>query len=57
MIVWRVVLGKLASLQDLETFWSLDDLLKVNALLDMKSEIANTQKQKAIDGSHKRVGH
>jgi len=33
---WRVVLAKIACLEELETHWSLGDLLKANAMLDMR---------------------
>src|SRR3990167_9350717 len=36
--VWRVVLEGAATLQELETTWSLDDLYRANAALDFRAE-------------------
>lgn len=39
MIVWRPLLAKVVSLQDVKTgVVTLVDLVKINALLDMKSD-------------------
>ena len=36
MLVWRLVISKLATLKDIDTFWTVDDILKGNAVLDMQ---------------------
>jgi ABC-type uncharacterized transport system substrate-binding protein len=37
---------KVASLSELETNWSLDDVARANALLDMKSDIREANETK-----------
>lgn len=39
LAIWRVVEGQLATLTELESTWSIDDLLRANAYLDMKTEV------------------
>lgn len=36
--VWRLVLEGVATLHELETHWSIDDLVSANAALDAKAE-------------------
>lgn len=36
-IIWRLVFERVATLEELETHWSLDDVARANALLDMKN--------------------
>jgi len=35
---WRLVIEKIASLEELETHWSLDDVARANAILDMQAD-------------------
>jgi len=37
--VWRVVLSGKATLTEIETQWSLDDLMDANEALDVRAEI------------------
>jgi hypothetical protein len=37
--IWRVVDSKMATLHELETTWSLDDLYRALGALDLKEEI------------------
>lgn len=37
--VWRVIGAGVATLNELETAWDLDDLARANAALDMKDDI------------------
>lgn len=45
-VVWRLILEKVATLSEIETLWSLDDVMRANALLDMKSDIAEVERRK-----------
>lgn len=48
----------MATLQELETFWSLDDLMRANALLDMQADLTAAQMQKAKNnGRSSRTSH
>lgn len=38
MVVWRPVLERVATLHEIETHWSLDDLLDANDALDAWQE-------------------
>jgi hypothetical protein len=39
--VWRLVTEKIATLQELETVWSYDDMVRAIVALDIRSEIDN----------------
>lgn len=39
MPIWRLVLEKVASLEELELVWNLDDVYRANALLDMRLDL------------------
>ena len=40
------MLEKIASLEELETIWSLDDVLRANALLDMRSDLQALERKR-----------
>jgi len=40
-------MDNVASLQELETVWSLDDVNRANALLDMRSDFAEDARRRA----------
>lgn len=46
MAVWRLVFEKVATLQEIEQSWSLDDILRATALLDLKAEMQANYKDK-----------
>ena len=48
--IWRLVVHRVATLQELETHWSLDDVDKANAMLDMKVDLDYQQQQKLNKG-------
>jgi len=37
MVIWRLWLEGLCTLNELETSWSIDDVMRANALLDYKT--------------------
>jgi hypothetical protein len=37
--VWRLVTEKIATLSELETVWSYDDMIRANITLDIKVEV------------------
>jgi len=37
---------KIASLPDLETFWSFDDVLRANAILDMQFDLSEEARRR-----------
>jgi len=50
--VWRLILARVATLGELETIWSLDDVARANAMLDLKSHIeGEAMKRVAKKGS------
>ena len=49
--MWRLVFEKVCTLQELETYWSLDDVMRANAILDMQSEY---QKRKEAELKRKK---
>ena len=42
MLVWRLVTEQTATLEELETWWSLDDMVRAAAVLDVKQAIEAT---------------
>ena len=48
--VWRLVLEKVATLEEINSSWNFLDIIKMNALLDMKIDI----EKDAIEKSKKR---
>ena len=40
------MLEKIASLEELETVWSLDDVMRANALLDMRYDLEAFERKK-----------
>ena len=45
-LLWRLVLEGIASLEEIERTWNLDDLLRANALLDMRLDLMEESKRK-----------
>ena len=39
MIIWRIVLAKMATLNEIETTWSFDNIMDANEILDIKEDI------------------
>ena len=57
-MIWRLVIDKVASLQEIETHWNLEDVMKANALLDMRIDIEKDVMKKAqADGNRQRINH
>lgn len=50
--VWRLVLDGVATLQEIETWWSIDDLADAHEALDVRASIeaAVNQKNRARKG-------
>lgn len=44
---------KIATLRDLESWWSIDDVMKTYAMLDLNSDIAQERRKKAKDVNRK----
>lgn len=51
MLIWSLVFQKIATLQDLETTWSLDDALRAAAFLEMKNAL-ELETQKELSHGH-----
>lgn len=47
MPAWRLVIGKVATLAEIDTHWSLDDMLDANAVLDMQDHGQWLEQKKA----------
>ncbi len=47
--IWRLVLDRVATLQEIETHWSIDDIADAHEALDVKAaiELAVNQKSRA----------
>lgn len=52
-MLWRVVLSKIATLEELDTHWSLDDLVMANLALMYQDEISIRDLQKQKPGASK----
>lgn len=44
MMVWRIVLSKIATLEEIDTSWCLDDILDANAVLDYQDALREPRK-------------
>lgn len=55
--IWRLVLEGIVSLQEIEQSWSLDDVMRANALLDMKIDLRQEEERKAFNGRGKGISH
>ena len=55
MHAWLLITEKIATLQELETFWSLSDLMKCHATLEFKNEIS-TERIKKLTPKKNRSG-
>jgi hypothetical protein len=52
------VIDKVASLQEIETHWNIEDVLKANALLDMRIDIEKDLLKKAeANGNNQRANN
>lgn len=55
--IFRLIKEGMASLIDLEQWWSLDDLLRAVAYLDMMQDLTEQAQQKVQRESGKRIRH
>jgi len=46
LVVWRLVTEKVASLQEIDEHWCINDVFKANAMLDLKIAISDAQAKK-----------
>ncbi len=54
MWIWRPILAQVATLEEIETHYSFDDLLDVNEALDVKHEAEEFYLKKSQDKSKRR---
>ena len=47
ILVWRIVLEKIATLEEIERSWSLNDLYIAEAILDYREDLISEAKRKA----------
>lgn len=45
-LFWRIILEGIASLEEIERTWNLDDLMRANALLDMRLDLMEESRRK-----------
>ena len=43
MLIWRVVIAKIATLTELRTTWSFRDLIDANIILNLKEQMEQEQ--------------
>ena len=55
--IWRLILEGIVSLQEIEQSWSLDDVMRANALLDLKIDLRQEEERKASNGRGKGISH
>lgn len=53
-MLWRLVTNKIASLHEIESHWSLDDILDANEVLDIQQE-AQDFYQRELDSKRRKV--
>lgn len=47
MMIWRVAQSDMATLGEIEAQWSIDDVFRANAILDMKADLEEAARQEA----------
>jgi len=52
-VIWRVVFENIASLQEIETFWSIDDLMEANSIIDYRETLQNLQNHQSLQSQQK----
>lgn len=45
--MWRLVIERIATLEEMDRHWTLDDIYRANALLDMQADIKADAAKKA----------
>lgn len=45
--MWRLVIEQIATLEEMDRHWTLTDIYKANALLDMKADMQAEAERKA----------
>lgn len=48
--MWSLVNQKIVTLRDLESWWSLDDVMKVCAVIELNADIAKERRKKIMNG-------
>jgi hypothetical protein len=43
-LIWRLVVSKVATLEEIRSTYSLGDVLKLNAILDMREDVTEFQR-------------
>ena len=56
LAIWSLIVEKVATLEELETYWSLDDVMRVHALLDMRASM-EFEARRAANGNRKITSH
>lgn len=58
MEIWSLILEKIVTLEELETSWSLDDVRRAHAILEMRLDIVNeNNKMREKRGNSKKPTH
>jgi len=52
--VWRLITERVATLQELDAHWTIEDMLKANAVLDMKADIKADAAERARKAAKKK---
>jgi hypothetical protein len=55
-LIWRIVKERMATLHELSTVYDFEDLLKMNAILDMRDDIEAQMNAEAEAKSKRRGG-
>jgi len=53
MIIWTLVTEKIATLQEIETHWSLDDLFRAHDTLEIKAAFIEEQRKSMLAKNQK----
>jgi ABC-type uncharacterized transport system substrate-binding protein len=53
---WRLVLDGVATLEEIETHYSLDDVMSANLMLDLKHEAERLAREKAEAEQKRKAG-
>lgn len=45
-LIWRIVVAKMATLEEIDTHWTVDDLMDAHDALDIEMELLERSKKK-----------
>ncbi len=55
MLIWNLVLENIAPLNEIQTLWSYEDIIKAHSILQMKTDLLNIHRKANSNGYSQRA--